>query len=160
LTLLVLWDRSGKVLTRLRQPGFVPEGLVFTPDSRTLVIQERGRSTLRFWDVASRKETGKIDKVACNCLALAPDGKTGATASETIVQVWEIGSGKRLHQFQADAHIDTSNRGLATARSDIKSIAFPAGGTMFVTAGSNATVCRWRLDKLPANVADDKLRYI
>jgi WD40 repeat protein len=116
--------------------------------------------TLRFWDVATRRETRKIDKVACECLAFAADGKTFTTSHETIIQIWGAGSGKRLHQFQAQPHIDISNRGLATDRSDIKSLTYPSGGSMFVTAGSNATVCRWRLDKLPADVPDDKLRRI
>jgi Tol biopolymer transport system component len=94
---IVLWDFAGRRAPRvLRGHTAAVIAVAFAPDGQTLASGSADR-TVRFWEVASARETGRI-KVAPEwplAIAYTPDGKTLALASGVALKLWDI-PGNRL----------------------------------------------------------------
>jgi WD40 repeat protein len=74
--------------------------VAFSPNGQILASGGPG-STIRLWDVRSRKElktlSGQFFDVVSS-VAFSPDGKTLASAYENgIIRLWDIASGKELN---------------------------------------------------------------
>jgi WD40 repeat protein len=102
-----------------RFPGFEGEAhdLLFTPDGRTLLTVDHADGAVRLWDVAAGKERRAFRAVrgrkqpgyAVWRAALSPDGRTVAVAhqrgdvhalpGEAPVRLWDVASGKELHEL-------------------------------------------------------------
>jgi hypothetical protein len=96
---IYLYDvTTGKELPRL--PGHPTGGIrrmVFTPDGKQL-ISGGFDGALRIWDMTAGKQTTVIqaESGTVYSIALAPDGKTLATAGRDGLRLWDLTSGKDL----------------------------------------------------------------
>jgi WD40 repeat protein len=56
---------------------------------------------VRLWNVATEKMTMEFggSRGAINCLAYRPDGKALATAENVGVRLWEVSTGKQVHNW-------------------------------------------------------------
>jgi WD40 repeat protein len=166
-----VWDRAtGKELRRFNEPkakaetpaandifGAVP--LAFAPDGKTLITPARGGEGFIVWDVASGKETRRIQiqaglkEPAFICgPSFTPDGKALAWSdNQGAVHLWDPKTGKELRRLESKAE------GTTVLPS---SFAFSAAGKTLVTReSSNGGVIVWdvasskerrRVGKLPA----------
>ncbi|HTU18342.1 MAG TPA: protein kinase [Gemmataceae bacterium] len=105
---LLLWDRrTDRIVHDARFPPHI-QGLAWSPDGKSIAIGFSDKS-VRLWDVASRKETHKLeghDSPEVRGLAWSPDGKRLLTAARPLnrqgyFHVWDATSGKRLGRFAA-----------------------------------------------------------
>jgi WD40 repeat protein len=87
-----------------------PPGMAFTPDGKTLAAaatdykKEQAIRSVKFWDVASGKETRRIeapDGVNVSAVAVAPGGKVLAYGGGDVIHVCEADTGKELRQIKA-----------------------------------------------------------
>src|SRR5262249_17756325 len=114
-----LWDTRTRALARsLRLPDEVgaadfPKSVRFSPDGKLLaaagaVLAPKGGVAVPVlpWAVArGRPEvTLELGGITAPALAFSPDGKTLAvgTPLDPLVQLWDVGTGKRLRGFNPD----------------------------------------------------------
>jgi WD40 repeat protein len=114
--------------------------LMVTPDKKTLVTTD-SKGNVKVWDLTQlgaakpakppeAVKTWQAHKVPVSALAMSPDGKTFATASQdNIVKVWETATGKELRsfEFQVNRHFF------------IRNMTFTPNGKQLVTANHNTT---------------------
>jgi WD40 repeat protein len=116
-------------------------GLAFSADSQVL-FTGAGDTTVRFWDVAKRKQLRCLGKPPAtrsdrgpmvNCLAVAPDGKkVAAGRQDGGISVWDAASGKELRQWEADqAPVK------ASAYAPILALAFAPDSKVLATVSRN-----------------------
>jgi WD40 repeat protein len=107
-TPILLWEtESGRLLARLEGHTDHIHAVAFSPDGKTLVSSSLDRS-LRFWDVATRRQTRKIAHRAVS-LAFSPDGKLLASGTEVNrggITLWDPGSGERLRTFAPGVSVE------------------------------------------------------
>jgi RNA polymerase sigma factor (sigma-70 family) len=75
--------------------------IAFSPDGKVLAGQDGDRRTVVF-DASSGKMIGSLDNKGPGAqagLAFSPDGKTLAIGADTIVNLWDVGSGKLIRSF-------------------------------------------------------------
>ena len=98
-----LWDAAtGQERATLRPDGGRVNGLVFSPDSKTLATGDVA-TTVKLWDVATRTNTAtfeasgdEVDKVV-----FSPDGKTLASLSGTDqIELWDVPQGVHTATFE------------------------------------------------------------
>ncbi len=100
---LCLYDlNTGNELGRLQGHEHYVQALAFSADGRTLASGSYDK-TIRFWDVATGKETAKItrptDRVR-GFFAFSPDGKTLATlGGDSTIHLWDVATGKEIHEY-------------------------------------------------------------
>jgi RNA polymerase sigma factor (sigma-70 family) len=99
---LRLWDATtGKAARELKWRQFLPRGVFFSPDGKTLIAVTS--PFIDFWEVETGKELSRlqVDKKHVICAAaLSPDGKSLAWASAGVICVWEVPGGKEVHQLK------------------------------------------------------------
>jgi WD40 repeat protein len=150
---LHLWDAA----TGKKLPGIAPDdnrGIIvkcaaFSPDSKALVkSRSQYESTIHVWDIATRKERqhfGGYFKVkdpdgeelaiptylTITELALAPDGRTVATAGwDPTIRLWDVATGKERRRLEG-------HRGTVT------SLAWSADGNRLVSGSNDGTALLW-----------------
>jgi sugar lactone lactonase YvrE len=108
-----------------------------TPDGKTAVTGGTD-GTLRLWDLATARERRVLEgppaAVMSYTAALSPDGKVLASACGRTVQLWDVASGKVLHQM-GDAPNSTAW---------FTPLAFAPDGKTLASAGS-PTVSLWEV---------------
>jgi WD40 repeat protein len=120
--------------------------LAFMPDGRTVLLNSR--EGLLFWDVASREARRRIRGAdhPVDGFALAPDGKTAITLTGSLVQRWNLESGRALYP-------DTHQFGHTSA---VLAIAFASDGRTIATTDANETIRLWdRATRRPRLFAAD-----
>jgi WD40 repeat protein len=101
---VAVWDvATGGLVGRFDVAQTPVHRLALSHDGRTLA--GCGQNVVHVWDVASGKEVGRITAPALCALALAPDGKTLATAQTarevSSLCVWDAAGGQKRHQWRA-----------------------------------------------------------
>src|SRR5262249_54477246 len=117
-------------------PGFVRHAwsVAFSPDGK-LLATAGGQNTAKIWDTKTWTEKTKFAvPMGVRALAVSPDGKTVATASEVandpVVRLWDVESGREIASLQGQ-------RGL------IFCIRFSPDGKTIFASGDNALVNMW-----------------
>jgi WD40 repeat protein len=142
-TLVIVWNYAdGKVIHRFKtreKGGFrVPRthSLVFSADCKRLFSSddktafvwnlENGKPSFQFSHQPGDKDSGS------NTVVFSNDGTLLATASDFSknVQVWQVASGKKLHQFEADKHA-------------VYCAAFSPKGDLLATGGNDERIRLW-----------------
>jgi RNA polymerase sigma factor (sigma-70 family) len=135
-----LWDlKTAKVVRKIDFPedGGV-ESLLFTPDSRTLLVASRGgdkgaRAAVRSWDVATGK-AGRAwtdDAAIGLTIAVSPDGRSLATLSaDGVIRLWDMRTGKEKSPP-------------AASPCGIEAVCFRPDGKFVRTMGANQAMHEW-----------------
>lgn len=133
---LLLWDAAdGQLIARVSQPAWVT-ALAFSPDGGTLASGHDDGS-VRFWDVATQKQTGEIaaHPKSVSAIAFAPNGEQVATAGEDrVVRVWDAFSHKPVAELIS--HTDR-----------IPALAWTADGSLLISAGWDTSARVWKVDQ-------------
>ena len=109
--------------------------LAFSPDGKTLVGSSSGSGAVRFWDVASMKETGMLNKPShwVTAVLFSTDGKVLAVASYNgIIRLWNLPLADGPPLATLKAHDD----GLFT-------LAHSGDGKVLASGSIDATVKLW-----------------
>jgi WD40 repeat protein len=96
-----LWDLDG-VLTTALPHDHAPTFAVFSPDNEDL-LTGGGDTAVHLWDVASGRETGKLDMhETVHAAAFSPDGSRVVTASlGGRIVVWDVAGRRELAQLKS-----------------------------------------------------------
>lgn len=84
--------------------------VAFSPDAKVAVSGSQD-STLKLWDVATRKELRSFNAHSSfvSSVAYAPDGKTFISGSwDKTIKLWDVVTGKELRSFSGHSSIVTS----------------------------------------------------
>jgi WD40 repeat protein len=84
---------TGQTVRQLEGHDDSVDSVAFSPDGKTLAGSSF-RKTIRFWEVATGKETGTIENAGGN-LQYAPDGKTLLVAAG-VIDFWDVDTRKRM----------------------------------------------------------------
>jgi WD40 repeat protein len=117
---------TGQTARQLEGHEDAVHSVAFSPDSRTLASASF-KKTIRFWDVATGKETGTIENAGGN-LQYAPDGKTLLVAAG-VIDFWDLASGKRT-RLPPEGHPFS-----------VLGLAFAPDGTTVVSSDHHEILC-------------------
>ncbi len=149
--------RTGEVIPTAMPMFALVDGIVFSPDGRTLADVGR-RHGMNLWDIRSSRKLTAINLPTrrVNALVFSPDGKTFAIANaKTEVRLREVSTGKRILSF-------TSEPAPSLLRTDALALAFSPNGETLAIA-TESTVEMWdvhtgqRLSTLAEHPAIDTL---
>jgi WD40 repeat protein len=136
-----LWDlESGQVRQTLTHQWSIAS-LAFSPDGTLLAV---GTSTiwtnvageLRLWDVATGKETARLEghRGGIFAVAFSPDGKVLASAGQDcLVKVWDMAGHKLLHNLEGSSR-------------PIAAVAFAPDGSRLAAAGQDGILRLWETE--------------
>jgi RNA polymerase sigma factor (sigma-70 family) len=136
-----VWDAAtGQEQRHLAgEPGTRLVGAGFSPDGKRVATTQTGEDGIlradpfMIWDLGTGKKEKELGKANYWTVCFAPDGGLVATAGyEQVVEIWDVGAGKRLASWRAH---ETQNRA--------PFIAFTEDGKTLVTAGADHAVCFW-----------------
>jgi hypothetical protein len=168
---------TGKELATI--PGtrwFFP--LILSPDGKRMAIRrwavvppaQKGRLAgngsrlvdISVLETATGQEVRRIEAVGAEYLASSPDGRLLAGSDGDTVRLWELASGKEVHNWKR--HGDLPG---VPAQAAVKSLAFLPGGRL-ATGMMDGTILVWdlapkaatagELDTLWADLADEDAR--
>ncbi len=131
---IAVWNLpSGRPPALIHGTGEPVNGIVFSRDS-TQVITAGQDGTVRTWDVATLRETGRAWRTngsPFEGLAASPDGRLLATAgSDTDVVLWDVASG-------------TPRATLRGHTGPVRAVAFSVDGTSLASASDDGSVRLW-----------------
>ena len=116
--------------------------VAFAPDGKT-ALTGGGDATLRFWDLASGRETGKFQghSEGVRSVAIAPDGKTALSGSfDNTLRLWDLATGREIREFHG--HL-----------SWVFSVAIAPDGKTALSGSKDGTVRLWNLESGEALVS-------
>jgi WD40 repeat protein len=120
---------NGKVLHRLGVTRGQPHRQAFSPDGRTLAIEEGG-GNVSLWEVASGRRRGRFPLAEMiGGAAFSPDGRFLAVAEgrDSSLNLWDLVTGRLAARSQGD-------------HGRMESLAFSPDGSRLAVAGSSPTV--------------------
>src|SRR5262249_25409226 len=120
----------------LKGHTFWINAVLWSPDGQTLASAGWDQ-TIRFWDVASGKNTRTLNagNFGVAALAWSPSGKTLASASgDQMIKLWDVASGQA--------------RAILKSSTPIAALAWSTDGKTLVS-GENRVVKLWDLDTAP-----------
>ena len=110
--------------------------IVYAPDGNTIATARTRDNTAYFWDTATRKAKGTLERVgrgSIQSFVYAPDGKTIATAGgwqDNVVQLWDAQTGD--HKITLTGHTKRVN-----------SVAYSPDGNTIASGSRDGTVRLW-----------------
>jgi RNA polymerase sigma factor (sigma-70 family) len=137
-----LWDAASGMLQKVMgEPGLY-ESIAFSPDGQLVATSLRGRGVVLF-DMASgmtlrtlKEHANAAFRVSLfadgRTLAFSPNGRTVASGSWQVVQLWEVATGKERFAFPAH-------------RGEVTSVQFFPDGRRLATASPDTTIAVWDL---------------
>ncbi|HKV40632.1 MAG TPA: WD40 repeat domain-containing protein, partial [Blastocatellia bacterium] len=128
-----LWRLCHGDLAAFRHSSPV-NSVAFSPDGKILATGTQD-SAVTLWDVASRKQAGRLvgHTESVNSVAFSPDGRILASASsDRTVKLWEV---RRRQQMTT----------LTGHQNAVQAVTFSPDGKLLATAGADGTVKLWDL---------------
>ncbi|HYV38793.1 MAG TPA: WD40 repeat domain-containing protein, partial [Gemmataceae bacterium] len=133
-----LWDvATGKPLHSQVGHKSAINGMALSPDGKAIASTSLD-GTMRLWDPVTGLERMQVkadESKTLLCVAIAPDGKTIATGTQTsfddrLVQLWDAANGKELRRF-------------AKGPKSVAAVAFSHDGNALAAAGPGSTITFW-----------------
>jgi len=116
------------------------QGLVFTPDGKT-VVSGGGDGTIRFWDAATGRQLRQIRVASLDLykITLSADGQVlaGCGCGPEAVVLWEASTGKELRRLRGHRTCH------GNASYAVTCFAFSADGKRLATGGQDNSVRFW-----------------
>ena len=110
--------------------------IVYAPDGNTIATARKRDNTVYFWDTATGKSKGTLERVgrgSVQSFVYAPDGDTVATAggwTDNVVQLWDARTG--THKITLTGHTKRVN-----------SVAYSPDGKTIISGSTDGTVQLW-----------------
>ena len=111
---------------------------VYAPDGKTIATARKRDNTVYFWDTATGKAKGTLERVgrgSIQSFVYAPDGNTIATAggwTDNVVQLWDAQTGN--HKTALTGHTKQVN-----------SVAYSPDGNTIASGSTDGTVRLWEV---------------
>lgn len=95
-----IWDTAGTLLKTLNGHTEDITSVKFTPDNQKLVSSGKDKR-MRIWDVNTGNliQSINVSTQVINALDLSSDGKYAVTASDTVLQIWNLTDFSLVEQF-------------------------------------------------------------
>jgi WD40 repeat protein len=147
-----LWDiESVREIRELAGNRAQIHGAAFSPDGKLLLtaggsfVRGGADMSLRVWDVTTGNEPCSMvgEAQVVWCVAFSPDGRKALSGGmEGIVRLWDVNSGRELHQCKGHRVVSSGPVG---ERADVRAVAFCPDGGHAVSAGHDRTIRVWKL---------------
>ena len=134
---------TGAEVARLRGEHYGVEFAAYTPDSRRIILMEPRGITV--WTPETNDVVAIPAQQKFTSVALAPDGRRLATASEdTVARVWDVNTGQRISAFRGHAG-PLTDVAYVWSRSSPRGTS-PRPDCRLATASRDGTVRLWETD--------------